>query len=333
MMYGINLTQSGDQLHPISLHQLYGAIVQPKERLRDQIAQLRMVRSLDEVQYRQLKTQLPYIVCGVFHPALRKREHFASIQHFILDIDKLDAAGVNRDALVQRLRGSNRVMMGFTSPSGDGLKLLFRLSQPCSDYAMFSAFYKLFASRFAETEGLVGALDSVTSDVTRACFLSHDPHAWYDPLADEVDMATYVTAMNFDKVEQELKKVDRQTAKAPPPPLEPTADVLARIREKLSPRPVRQAPEVVVPPEVDKALEQLADQLGALGIQIVGTQPIQFGRKVQVRAENLNAELNLFFGKRGFTVVATTKRGSSPELAALVKEAMENMLSTINPYS
>ena len=77
--------------------------------------------------------------------------------------------------------------MAFCSPGADGLKLLFRLEEKCEDEALFSAFYKQFALTFSQKYQLEGVIDTQTSDVTRACFMSYDPEAWYRPEALPVD--------------------------------------------------------------------------------------------------------------------------------------------------
>jgi len=181
LQWGLHITQSGDPLHKIGLEEMYRRIRQPKAAFQDRIRQLRAVRAMDEKQYRELKKDLPYFVCGLFHPAVRRRENFAEIRHFLLDLDHLSQAELPAEVLAQRMRALPEAEMCFTSPGGDGLKLMFRLSEGCRDAAMFSAFYKVFSRQFAEKHSLQQVVDYATSDVSRACFVSFDPEAFYNP--------------------------------------------------------------------------------------------------------------------------------------------------------
>ncbi len=336
LQFGKNITAPADPLHPLSVETYYRALVNPKQQFADYIAQLRAVKSIDEKRYRELKKQLPYLVCGLFHPPVRRKENFASIQCFIMDLDHFSEAGRQLEQVRQQMQADERVMLGFVSPGADGLKLLFRLSQPCTDAALFSAFYKLFARHFAEQHDLMQVVDFRTSDVTRACFMSVDAEAWYRPEAQPIQLSEYVDALNFGQAEKDLKEAEKTikelAAKRESLPTEPPADVLTRIRQKLNPnaRQPRQK-QYYVPEEVDQALAMLQQGLAPYEMQIVETAPINYGRKVRVKADQLWAEINIFYGKRGFSVVKTTKSGSNAELAELAAGVISQLLSEQKP--
>ena len=102
-------------------------------------------------------------------------------------MDHYSAKAAELSELRARLvAADDRIFMAFVSPGGDGLKLVFRLDQPCMDPKQFSDFYKAFAHAFGERHGLSAYLDFRTADATRACFLSHDPEAYHDPIAEPV---------------------------------------------------------------------------------------------------------------------------------------------------
>jgi hypothetical protein len=332
LQYGTRITQVGDPLQSIAVERLYHGIRSPKAAFQDRIEQLRALRSLDEQQYRELKKQLPYFVCGIFHPAVRRKEHFASIEYFLLDLDHLDAAGLERAALQERLQEVPELLLGFASPSGDGLKLMFRLDEPCRDAALFSAFYKVFARRFAERHGLMQAIDLRTSDVTRACFLSWDPEAFYRPEARPLAIADFITELDFGKAEKEIRAAEqaiREQQPKPPPGPELSDEALLRIKQKLNPNFRASAPKNhYVPPEVDDAVGALHARLPEYELELVETKPIGYGRMVRVKAGLLWAEINVFYGnKRGFSVVATAKSGSNPDLAKLAAQAIGEILA------
>jgi len=329
---GTKITQHGDPLQKISIEQLYQMLRRPKTESADFIQQLRALAAIDERQYRELKKQLPYFVCGIFHPSVRRKENFAMIRYFILDLDHLSAAGLETETIKTSLRSDDRVAMYFVSPGGDGLKVLFRLEEDCRDAAMFSAFYKIFARQFGEKHGLLGAIDLQTHDVTRACFLSADPEAYYNPLSELIRMSDYLKNLDFEESVSEIKASERvlqEQARAPvaeSPSLD--TDILQRIKLRLNPdaRPLR-TKTYIVPPALDEAMPLIREGLAALEMELRSAEPIQYGRKVQVFAGRHFAQINIFYGARGFSVVKTTKTGSSPELADLATKAIQQILA------
>ena len=154
LQYGVQITRNGDKLYKISLDRLYQGIARPKQAFRDQIEQLRTLQGIDESRYRALKKQLPYFLCGIFHPAIRRKEHFASARYFVLDIDHLDRHNESVDGLFERFKDLPELALSFRSPGKNGIKLLFKIKAPCTDQALFSSFYKIFAHQFAGKHGL-----------------------------------------------------------------------------------------------------------------------------------------------------------------------------------
>ncbi len=335
LQFGRAITKTGDQLQKIDLSRLYLGIHRPKQAFRDLIEQLRMVRSIDENQYKNLKKQLPYFVCGIFHPPIRRKEHFAQAQYFILDIDHLEVAKQAIDTVKANLTQLPSVTLLFKSPSGDGLKVLFRLKEPCRDQALFSAFYKLFARQFAENNGLQEVLDYRTSDVTRACFLSYDSAAYYNPDSEVIDLQQYIPDLDFTAAEKDLKAADAFVKKAQiaaqyPQTNELASEVFQKIKAKLNPnyRQPKQK-QYFVPPQVDKAIENLNEVISEFNLQIVETKPISYGRKIKLASAGLWAELNIFYGKNGYKIIKTTKTGSNGELGDLSVQVITQILATL----
>ncbi len=332
LSFGRKITSPGDPLQKISPELLFKGINQARPAFQDLIRQLRTLQSVDPAKYREQKKQLPYFVCALFHPSVRRKENFASIEFLILDLDHLSQAGLNREILTTELRQQPEVLMIFTSPGGDGLKVMFRLREPCRDAALFSAFYKLFALRFAQKWGLEPVIDLQTHDVTRACFASYDPDAWYRPDAEPIDIQNFIPALDFDQAEKDLKQAEKEIevmgAQRTPPPSGPDAEVLNKIKAKLNPNYRPKEKQYHVPPEIDDALARIQEHLTQTGMQIIETGPISYGRKLKIGSGHLFAEINIFYGKKGYSVVQTTKSGSNPELAALAAQAIEEVLFT-----
>lgn len=333
LQFGTQITKVGDPLRNITLDRLYLAIQNPKQDFRDTIEQIRMVKTMNVKEYKELKKQLPYFVCGIFHPPVRHSENFAAIQYFMLDIDHLEGAKMDKEHLTERLREIPEVVMLFTSPGEDGLKIMFRLKSKCKDKNLFSGFYKIFTKQFAEKYQLHEVLDFKTSDATRACFLSYDPEAYFNPEALTIELETFITALNFDLAEKDLKAADQFVKQLPQKDKENpniSQEILNNIKEKLNPnsrKPV--AKQYFVPAEVDTALPLLSEAIPDFDMKITETKPISYGRQIKVVSQHLWAELNIFYGKKGFKVVPTTKSGSNLELAKLAAQAVTQILTNL----
>ena len=331
LQFGKQITRSGDQLFPVSLSRLFVGISKPKQEFKDKIMRLRSVKAFSPDKYRMLKKDLPYFVCGAFHPKIRRREHFVSINCFLLDLDYLTGAEVNKGVLFEKLKTVPEVKMMFTSPSNDGLKIMFLLKQKCTDSALFSAFYKIFAGRFAKDYNLQDVTDIKTSDVTRACFMSYDPDAYFCENAIPVDMDVYLDQSDFGAAEQEIKLIEKEEKllKTKKPDAAPSSDVLAQIKQKLNPSfKGAKKKDIYVPPQVEEAMDLLKEKLADFNIEITETSRINYGRKLRVKADKLWAEINIFYGKKGYSIVRTTKSGSNEDLAILAARVIEEILFT-----
>ena len=335
-MAGTNITEKDDPLRKVTPEYLYHAVKEPKTELAGKLRLLRQVRTLDRERYSQLKRRLPYIVCGNFSPPIRKREHFGRIRHFILDIDHLSEKERSLSELREQLRSDARILMAFASPGEDGLKLLFSLQEYCYDAVKYTAFYKQFATAFAQQHGLDQVLDRSTCDVTRACFISMDPDAWYNEQAEPVILENFINFNDTFTVAQTIREIKKETteqkqtaATAPRQNLE--ADVFAAIRSKLNPtaRQPRQK-NIFVPQELEDILERVTAKLEAFGIAVSEIQNISYGKKFRLLYNGSQGEINLFFGKKGFTVVESPKHGVNTEFNSLAARVIQEAVYHIN---
>ncbi len=92
-----------------------------------------------------------------------------------IDIDRYGKNGnpdIDPKTLVQELKRVAEVCAACVSPSGDGVKAFIRIRPSVEHHrASFAAAEDLFA-------GLGLKIDPATKDLTRACFVTHDPDAW-----------------------------------------------------------------------------------------------------------------------------------------------------------
>ena len=313
---------------------LYDAVRNPRETTCALLRQLKVVRQMNPAQYAMLKQQLPYFVCASFNPPFRRTENFAFTEYFIVDIDHITEKGLVVSDLRRIISTDTRTMMCFMSPGGDGLKVLFRLSERCFDAGLYKLFYKVFLDRFSHQYGLSQVVDSKTCDVTRACFLSADTDAYFNPDAEVVVMSDYVSPeanvlQAFDlKHEVEVKEKDAQKMQPVQPHTEPDANIMAQIKQTLN-MPGRQQPAKApgyVPEILNDIMDGLRKYIEDKGVVLAEVINIQYGKKLRFRVGVRKAEINLFYGKRGFSVVQSPRTGTDAEANALMADVVNCFL-------
>jgi hypothetical protein len=321
---GHNLTGAiPDQLRKIQSSDLATYISQPAFNLKEKIEQLHKVRSIDEKQYHRLKTQLPYFTCGIFHPSFRRTENFVFIESFVIDIDHLSVKEITSEGLKARLKIDPRIMMMFVSPGGDGLKVIFILQDKITDPVKYRMFYKLFARHFSDTYDLEQVIDQKTCDVTRATFLSYDPDQYFNPDCEPVDHGRYIdfeSAMSLEAAQDMIKEIDKE-AKQKEKSLEPqtsnplTSEILSEIKQKLNPNiRTRQEQKIYVPEKLNILEPRIREKSAEYGIEVISVRPINWGKQITFGINELRGELNVFYGRKGYSVVKTSKSGCSEDL-------------------
>ena len=326
------ITQINDPLLKIRPEYLYHAVKSPKPDIEAMIRQLRLVKTIDENRYRALKKQLPYVTCGIFNPPVRKTENFGWISHFIIDIDHLSQKQMDLVALKNNLAKDPRVKLLFISPGEDGLKVLFQLLDKCFDAGHYSLFYKQFLKQFSAQYHLEQVADQVTSDVTRACFVSYDPDVYYNPDAEPVRLEAFIDRDNpFEMSElrfaqkREEKKNDgeEEIVKSK----DPEPDILAAIKAKLHPgsRTVREK-QIYVPEEMEKIVASVIVQMQQFDIETSEVTDIHYGKKFRFQVQNRKAEINLFYGRKGFSIVQSPRCGTHPEFNEICAKILGEFL-------
>lgn len=335
LLFGTNIQSAADELKKVQEEYLYNSLRNPKPTIAATIQQLRIVYSMDAKAYAQLKRRLPYFVCGQFNPPFRRKENFAYTESFILDFDHLSSKQLSMKTIRDNIVKDEQVMMCFTSPSEDGLKVMFRLKERCYDAGLYSIFYKAFAATFAMRHNLTQVTDSKTSDVARACFISIDPNAYFNPNSIPVDIKAYLDESNPDllfKIKYEQDEHDKVIKKSDdeqvPLPKDPDKDILTRIRQQLNPKaqlPIEQHP-AYVPERLNEIIAELKLFIEETGLQVTEIINIQYAKKIRARLGQKEAEVNLFYGKRGFSVVISPRLGTNEELNELLADLIKAFL-------
>ncbi len=336
---GKHVTQPGDQLYDVAVDKIHQALRNESGEVAVLLQRLQAVRSMDPAQYRKLKTQLPYLVCAQFHPKVRRKENFLFTERFLIDIDHLSEHDLDLSSLREKFTADPRVELLFVSPSGDGLKLMFRLSEQISDPGYYVTFYKAFCFAFGKEYRLGQALDHKTHDVSRCCFVSYDPEAWFNDSATPVVASDFANPDQFWETEKTQDSPEQEETGAAEGPIEKPLSkgrepqelpesVMQRIKEKMGMRVKKQEEKDYIQPEELEEIMQLVQQAAEeVGVKLDATKPISYGRQVRFSAGSIWSEINIFSGKKGVSVVGTTKTGSNK---AFCKQMVDYLKTVLN---
>ena len=87
-------------------------------------------------------------------------------------------------------------------------------------------------------------------------------------------------------------------------------------------------PEAYVPPQLVEIMEDLKRYIEDTGLIVTEIQSIQYGQKIRMKMGLKQAEVNLFFGKRGFSVVKSPRCGTNAELNDICSTLIQNFIDT-----
>jgi hypothetical protein len=146
-------------------------------RLRPQTEQLRAVGRTSPT-YSSLKNRLDYVTPGGRFTHRAETGLVASSGLIVLDFDKLPDLPAARAALLADSRLGPVVKLLFTSPSGDGLKCLLPTDPRYTHLENFNGLTRYLSHKYADL-GLIP--DRACKDISRACYLAHDPDAYLNP--------------------------------------------------------------------------------------------------------------------------------------------------------
>ncbi|MBN2662830.1 MAG: virulence protein E [Bacteroidales bacterium] len=316
---GKNIKQKNDPLQKLDLQRLFLGITKPKTEIKEFIEQLRILKSIDPKAYRLQKTKLPYVVPALFNPMFRKTENFNSILHVILDLDHIADHYFEVEELKNKLKTDETIQLLFMSPGGDGLKLFFTLNEPCFDHQKFSLFYHSFAQKFANKHNIKMLVDFSTSDVTRACFVSIDYEAYFNLDAEKIDIEQFIDyddIFEVNKFKNEIVEIKKEAEKNDVKQ-EINKDVFIELKSKLNPkiklREERQK-HIFVPEKLDEIIALIQEFVVQFELNIDEIKNINYGKKFCFSHKHHTAEINVFYGKKGFSVVRSPKSGTNLEL-------------------
>ena len=164
-------------------------------------------------QGRREKIDLPAFCIAELTGGRRIGDNVIGASCIVLDIDGIEsdpgsttsAEHVKDDLLAAMEDGSgqvDRAYAAFISPSGNGLKIVYRLNQSVASKNDFSFIYRRLSSELSDKYGELlngGRVDTSASDITRATYMSHDPSIYIDESVWPLDVDAILMSRPRDK--------------------------------------------------------------------------------------------------------------------------------------
>ena len=161
-----------------------------------------------------------------------------------------------------------------------------------------------------------------------------DSDAYYNPEAEAVDIQRFLPMDDAQrlfelKYEQE-KRISSQdlSEKKTETSNDPDKEAMARIRGLLNPQKKKEQKPVFVPQVLNDIMDDLKKYVEQTGVIVTEIINIQYGKKLRFSLGLKQAELNLFYGKKGFSVVCSPRTGTNEELNSLMVDVVTNFINS-----
>lgn len=342
-----SLNERSGALRKAGEQELLGMLRTPSDETMSVVRDLRIHMWDGPDGCRLLLKQLPYVLCGIFSPLEMKRENFAYADRLFVWIRYCPSMGDEPEKVRDRITASKEVQMCFSTPKGDGLMVMFALSERCYNAGLYSAFCRKFSQTFAIRNRLLDAVDPAFSDVTRRCFIGSDRQAYYNPNAEKLRISDYIDTANPYEALWLKRHADEyaKTARKPDPPEpkasgEPDSAVFDAIREKLCPEAAAKAKARAKPKDhegkpqdpgrMDRIADELRKDITDAGIDVTGIFRIRGGRKIRAQIDGKHAEVNLFEENEKCAVLFSPLSGADPEFSRILADMVRNFLENMD---
>jgi hypothetical protein len=162
------------------------------------------------------------------------------------------------------------------------------------------------------------AVDHRTNDCTRVCFLSHDPHLYENPLPEPLDWSAFRPL----PVERPMPSLEVQPNESHAIRPDVYREILKKLETKA--RPLHKFP--FVPNLLQQAMPSIRQAIAEQDLEIKEERDIQYGKKLVVWHGLNQSEVNIFYGKKGFSVVKVERRQANEALVDLVVFIIEQAI-------
>lgn len=315
-MLGKNFSFFNDNLLDISCIDIYNSLISENYKLESIINQLNIVRQINENKYENILKKLPYIVFGDFSPSIRDVSNFASAKYigFNIEVEDLDV-----NILKANIIKDEEICLLFNDASSRGLNVIVELDEICYDINLYSLLVKKYIKSFS----LKYNLDiNIYKNDNIACvpmFVSLDSTAYYNENNLKVVLKSYVDIENPNELMYDKKKIDRDSIiKKKNLEQEPVPEVLNSIKRILNPSSavkIRKKSLAYVPEILNDLTPYIIEYFKSISILVSEVSDINYGKKLVLIQGGNAADINLFYGKKGFSIVKSPKKGTNDQFA------------------
>ena len=313
--FGVNCKNNNEELKKVLLSEIVEYIKNSPAGMVEMSRVLRSVLRYSKDRYRTMKTNLPFFSMSLFDPPYRGKNNFMCANGLILDID-LDTAVPAE--LIGKLKSDPRIAVGYVSPSRQGIKLIFVFDEPLKNSNTYAYVYKRFSATIALEYHLMDKLDQQNCDVSRISFLCNDPEAWYQK--------DYLPLIWKDYAEEEARQdtennSDEKAANNLPD------HTYKMIMERLGSKPKQIKAAIPINEHINRYLEQINKELQSYMITIKKAEPLPYGIKLHLESKKDEGEVNIYHGKKGFSVVVSARKNTNVHLSKAAQAIIEAVLT------
>ena len=106
------------------------------------------------------------------------------------------------------------------------------------------------------------------------------------------------------------------------------ADIMRNIKAILNPKTLqRPEKQVYVPEQLNEIMDDLRNYIAQTGVEVTEVINISYGKKIRTKMRIKQAEVNLFYGKRGFSVVKSPRTGTDDEFNDLMVSLIQSFIN------
>ena len=81
-----------------------------------------------------------------------------------------------------------------------------------------------------------------------------------------------------------------------------------------------------VPEQLNEIIDDLIAFITQTGVEVTEVINISYGKKIRMKMRLKQAEVNLFYGKRGFSVVTSPRTGTDEEFNEIAAQLIDSFL-------
>lgn len=179
---------------------------------KDTVLDIREAKSNGNKEtYEKLKKSLQSFTYSSTYKAKRRKEYINSFQYIVgVDLDHLENEERIKE-ICTLLKDDKHTFSFFISPSGDGIKIFYRLKKEEKvdkflNDKNYDALAQYYAQKFEQANNYVKEKynvvgDPQVKDITRLCFVSYDPNAYLNLEAKPLDFTNKELNSIYDKVQ------------------------------------------------------------------------------------------------------------------------------------